>query len=145
MDRGWRRGRDGVTNVSPDLVDQARGNDGDIRAGIPLGASRETVCPDPDSAEWRQLDGTDVTREGGRWTMKSGQSGAVEGSGQRTVRERKTIIIRNRERRQDQTLLSNDLRTRIAARAYSFYERRGYEDGYDLEDWLEAERVILAE
>jgi hypothetical protein len=64
MDRGWRRGRDGVTNVSPDLVDQARGNDGGIRAGIPLGASRETVCPDPDSAEWRQHDGTGVTQEG---------------------------------------------------------------------------------
>ena len=77
--------------------------------------------------------------------MKSGRSDAVEGSGSRTVRERKTIIIRKREKRQDQTLLSNDLRTRIAARAYAFYERRGYEDGYDLEDWLEAERVILAE
>ncbi len=77
--------------------------------------------------------------------MKSGRSGAVEVSGQRTVRERKTIIIRKRERRQDQTLLSDDLRTRIAARAYSLYERRGYEDGYDLEDWLEAERSILAE
>lgn len=77
--------------------------------------------------------------------MKSGRSGAVEGSGQRTVRERKTIIIRKRERRQDQTPLSDDLRTRIAARAYSFYERRGYEDGFDFEDWLEAERRILAE
>jgi hypothetical protein len=77
--------------------------------------------------------------------MMSGRSGAVEGSGQRTVRERKTIIIRKRERRQDQMLLSDDLRTRIAARAYSFYERRGYEDGFDFEDWLEAERMILAE
>jgi predicted ATPase len=77
--------------------------------------------------------------------MKSGQSGAVEGRGQRTVRERKTIIIRKRERKQDQTLPSDDLRARVAARAYSFYERRGYEDGYDLEDWLEAERSILAE
>jgi hypothetical protein len=75
----------------------------------------------------------------------SGRSGAVEGSGQRTVRERKTIIIRKRERRQDQTPLTDDLRTRIAARAYSFYERRGYEDGFDFEDWLEAERMILAE
>ncbi len=77
--------------------------------------------------------------------MKSGRSGAVEGSGSRTVRERKTIIIRKRERRQDRTLLSDDLRARVAARAYAFYERRGYEDGHDLEDWLEAERRILAE
>ena len=77
--------------------------------------------------------------------MKSGRSGAVEGSGSRTVRERKTIIIRKRERRQDRTLLSDDLHARVAARAYAFYERRGYEDGHDLEDWLEAERRILAE
>jgi hypothetical protein len=28
----------------------------------------------------------------------------------------------------------------IAQRAYRRYEVRGYEDGHDLEDWLEAER-----
>jgi Protein of unknown function (DUF2934) len=77
--------------------------------------------------------------------MKAGRSGAVEGNGQRTVRERKTMVARKGERRQDQTLLSDDLHVRVAARAYSFYERRGYEDGYDLEDWLEAERKILTE
>jgi hypothetical protein len=77
--------------------------------------------------------------------MKSGRSGAVEGKGQRTVRERKTVVTRKRERRQDQTPLSDDLHARVAARAYAFYKRRGYEDGFDLEDWLEAERMILAE
>ena len=53
--------------------------------------------------------------------MKAGRSGAVEGTGQRTVREGKTIVIRKRERIQDQALLSDDLRARIAAQAYSFY------------------------
>lgn len=77
--------------------------------------------------------------------MKSGRSGAVEGNGQRTVRERKTVVTRKGERRQDQTLRSDDLRALVAAQAYSFYEQRGYEDGYDLEDWLEAERRILTE
>jgi len=77
--------------------------------------------------------------------MKSGRSGAVEGQGQRTVREGKTMVTRKRGSRQDQTLLSDDLRARVAAQAYSFYEQRGYEDGYDLEDWLEAERRILTE
>jgi hypothetical protein len=77
--------------------------------------------------------------------MKSGRSGAVEGKGQRTVCERKTVVTRKRERRQDPRILSDDLLARVAIRAYSFYERRGYEDGYDLEDWLEAERMILAE
>jgi hypothetical protein len=28
----------------------------------------------------------------------------------------------------------------IAQRAYRRYEARGYEDGHDVEDWLEAER-----
>jgi hypothetical protein len=55
------------------------------------------------------------------------------------------MVTRKEERRQGQTPLSDDLRARIAARAYSFYERRGYEDGYHLEDWLEAERKILTE
>ena len=77
--------------------------------------------------------------------MKSGRSGAVEGSGQRTVRERATMVPRKREKRQDETRLSNDLHARVAAQAYSFYEQRGYEHGYDLEDWLEAERRILTE
>jgi hypothetical protein len=30
----------------------------------------------------------------------------------------------------------------IAARAYSLYEARGGQDGYDVEDWLEAERDL---
>jgi hypothetical protein len=55
------------------------------------------------------------------------------------------VVTRKRERRQDPRILSDDLLARVAIRAYSFYERRGYEDGYDLEDWLEAERMILAE
>ena len=31
---------------------------------------------------------------------------------------------------------------RIAARAYELYQRRGGEQGQELEDWLEAERQI---
>ena len=77
--------------------------------------------------------------------MKSGRSGAVEGNGSRTVRERKQTITGKRERKQDQALRSDDLRALVAAQAYSLYEQRGYEDGYDLEDWLEAERRILTE
>jgi len=32
---------------------------------------------------------------------------------------------------------------RIAVRAYELYEQRGRQDGYALEDWLQAEREIL--
>ena len=35
------------------------------------------------------------------------------------------------------------LRARIEERAYQLYEQRGRREGYDLEDWLEAERQIL--
>lgn len=35
-----------------------------------------------------------------------------------------------------------DLQARIAARAYELYEQRGCQDGYALEDWLQAEREI---
>jgi hypothetical protein len=37
------------------------------------------------------------------------------------------------------------LRRRIALRAYELYEARGSVDGFDLQDWLQAEREILGE
>ena len=75
--------------------------------------------------------------------MKAGRSGAVEGNGQPTVRKRKAIVTPKGESGQEQPLRSDDLRASVAARAYFLYERRGYADGYDLEDWLEAERGVL--
>lgn len=77
--------------------------------------------------------------------MNAGRSGAVKGQGQPTVRERKPMVTRKLKGRQDEARLLDDLSARIAARAYAFYERRGYEDGYDREDWLEAERKVLTE
>ncbi|MGQ0696495.1 MAG: DUF2934 domain-containing protein [Nitrospiraceae bacterium] len=38
----------------------------------------------------------------------------------------------------------DDLRPRIVALAYCLYERRGRQDGHDLEDWLEAERQVVS-
>jgi hypothetical protein len=37
------------------------------------------------------------------------------------------------------------LNERIARKAYELYEQRGWQHGHDLDDWLEAERMILAE
>jgi len=39
---------------------------------------------------------------------------------------------------------AEDIRARIAVLAFQFYEQRGRQDGYDVEDWLQAERRILA-
>ncbi len=36
----------------------------------------------------------------------------------------------------------DDLSDRIAKRAYALYAERGYQHGYDLDDWLKAEREI---
>lgn len=33
--------------------------------------------------------------------------------------------------------------SRVAALAYSLYERRGCEHGHDVDDWIEAEQTIL--
>jgi hypothetical protein len=35
-----------------------------------------------------------------------------------------------------------EIRQRIAQKAYEIYQRRGRRDGHDLEDWLEAERIV---
>jgi hypothetical protein len=39
----------------------------------------------------------------------------------------------------------DDLYARVAALAYSLYERRGHEHGHDVEDWIQAEKAILEE
>jgi len=38
----------------------------------------------------------------------------------------------------------DDLHARITVRAYELYVERGYRDGGALEDWLDAEREVLA-
>jgi hypothetical protein len=41
--------------------------------------------------------------------------------------------------------LTDELRERIALKAYELYEQRGHEGGRDMDDWLEAERIIMTE
>lgn len=40
-------------------------------------------------------------------------------------------------------IMSDDLRKRIAKRAYELYLERGCRSGCDVEDWIDAEREIL--
>jgi len=42
-------------------------------------------------------------------------------------------------------LQSAELNARIAAKAYELFAQRGGECGGDIEDWLEAERLVKAE
>jgi hypothetical protein len=38
--------------------------------------------------------------------------------------------------------LSDSKRERIAKKAYELWQKRGYRDGCDLEDWLDAEIIV---
>lgn len=42
-------------------------------------------------------------------------------------------------------LTEEDFRAQIARRAHELYEHRGWAHGFDLYDWLEAERQIIGE
>ena len=41
------------------------------------------------------------------------------------------------------TELSDSMRERIARKAYELWQERGYRDGYELEDWLDAEIIVM--
>ena len=39
--------------------------------------------------------------------------------------------------------LPEDMHIRIAQKAYGLFEQRGFVHGYDLQDWLEAEKQVI--
>ena len=41
--------------------------------------------------------------------------------------------------------LPDGMRERIARKAYELWQDRGYRDGQDLEDWLDAEAIVMEE
>ena len=41
------------------------------------------------------------------------------------------------------TELSDSMRERIARKAYELWQERGCRDGYELEDWLDAEIIVM--
>jgi hypothetical protein len=43
------------------------------------------------------------------------------------------------------TVTEQEICQRIADKAYDLYEKRGGAHGFDVEDWLEAERLVLRE
>ena len=38
---------------------------------------------------------------------------------------------------------SDEVRERIAKTAYDLYEQRGWQDGQDIDEWLQAEEIIM--
>ena len=41
--------------------------------------------------------------------------------------------------------LPDGMRERISRKAFELWEERGYRDGHDLEDWLDAEAIVMEE
>jgi hypothetical protein len=41
--------------------------------------------------------------------------------------------------------LPNGMRERIAKKAFELWQERGYRDGHDFEDWLDAEAIVMEE
>jgi hypothetical protein len=70
------------------------------------------------------------TRRGRRWLEKRTKCGSGR---------RKESAKQDRKE-----VLKMDLCDAIAHVAYELYEGRGKSDGHDLDDWLEAERIVLS-
>ena len=49
-------------------------------------------------------------------------------------------VIQARSSAQGQSCCSKE--EQIRKKAYEFYEKRGCQPGYELEDWIEAERLV---
>jgi len=41
--------------------------------------------------------------------------------------------------------LPDGMRDRILMKAFELWQERGYRDGHDLEDWLDAEAIVMEE
>ena len=41
--------------------------------------------------------------------------------------------------------LPDGMRSRIMKKAFELWQERGYRDGHDLEDWLDAEAIVMEE
>ena len=41
--------------------------------------------------------------------------------------------------------LPEGMRARIANKAFELWQERGYRDGHDLDDWLDAETIVMEE
>jgi len=41
--------------------------------------------------------------------------------------------------------LLDGMRERISKKAFELWQDRGYRDGHDLEDWLDAEAIVMEE
>ncbi|ULA63505.1 MAG: hypothetical protein LZF86_110203 [Nitrospira sp.] len=61
------------------------------------------------------------------------------------VRKRKSAPASRPSRAANPIELPDGMRERIAVKAYELWSERGCRDGHDLEDWLDAEVIVMEE
>jgi outer membrane protein TolC len=54
--------------------------------------------------------------------------------------EMKSLVRNDKTNRESEFL---DMQAEISRRAYELYTERGYQDGHELEDWLQAEAELM--
>jgi hypothetical protein len=59
----------------------------------------------------------------------------------RKMPRKKTVKKPKAERK----ITADEFIARVRMKAYEIYEKRGYSHGQDLDDWLEAERIVKEE
>ena len=97
--------------------------------------------------------------------MKSKNSGSEKGAGPSpNSRKPKTVTTKQRERTpstrtakqtggpkregaigRHKSSTSEEVYSKVSKLAFALYERRGWDHGQDLRDWLDAERQVLAQ
>lgn len=51
----------------------------------------------------------------------------------------------NKKSKTERKITADEFIARVRMKAYELYEKRGYTHGKDLDDWLEAERIVKKE
>ncbi len=60
----------------------------------------------------------------------------------KTTARKKVSEAQNQIDTQSQNFNAEDFNAKVANKAYELFERRGYQHGYHIEDWFQAERII---
>jgi hypothetical protein len=63
-------------------------------------------------------------------------------SAKKTTARKKVIDAQEHIDAQNQTINPEAFYSQVANKAFELFERRGFQHGYDLEDWFQAERII---
>ena len=95
------------------------------------------IAAEERAASFRQPSGESIADSGGKRGLpvrirKTGASGIRHGVMQDLPPEPASM-----------QKYSDEVRDRIATKAYELFEQRGRQDGQDLDDWLRAEEIVM--